>query len=166
MSRTSIICALLIGCGAETGFGEKKAPGTVDGTVGGIEIYPADGVNWGTLVVGLPDTEAFRIDSVGEEDLRVNAVDIIDAGENGGVSVFTNLEPYTDDEDFSYPAVIPPGEGLEFVITATLNTAGEATGTIRIRSNDNTIEDPSPGELRVPLSASTAEEGGGDDTGS
>jgi len=164
--RTALVLAtLLTGCSAEQGFGESK-PTTVEaGGEGRAAIFPTDGVNLGPFDIGHTEQGGFRIDSTGEFPLQVLSMSLIDAGENAGIAVFADLRPHVSTN--IVPFEIAPGEGSEFLVTASMSEAGTATGEIEIYTNDSTVNDGGPGYVRVPLSAIARDPGGDEeDTGS
>ena len=161
MHRLALL-AVLVGCSAEQSFGDTKPSTTVAGGDGRIEIFPADGVACDTMKAGLSVTCGFRVDSVGEYDLRLMFMEIVNAGENNGQPVFENLRPA--DASQSFPISIIAGEKQEFILTASMSVAGTANGIIEVRTNDGTVSDPSPGRIRVPVTA-TATAAAADDTG-
>jgi hypothetical protein len=125
------------------------------------------------MTAGHTTTCGFRVNSVGEYDLRLLSMSIIQAGENAGVKVFDNLRPA--DDTLGFPISIDAGAAEEFIFVAAMSEEGTTTGTIELLTNDSTVNDPSPGKIRIPLSATavdysgdgddTGESGGGDDTG-
>jgi hypothetical protein len=173
MNKAIIFTGLLLGCSAEHNFGKGEAGGVVAGGDGKIEVYPTDGVVCETMTAGHTSTCGFRVNSVGEYDLRLLSMSIIQAGENAGVKVFDNLRPA--DDTLGFPISIDAGAAEEFIFVAAMSEEGTTTGTIELLTNDSTVNDPSPGKIRIPLSATavdysgdgddTGESGGGDDTG-
>jgi hypothetical protein len=167
-----VLCGLLFGCSAEQGFAEGKAAASVAGGDGRIEIFPAGTIVFEAMGIGGVENAAFRIDSVGEAALQIKSIEIVDSGENGGASVFTNLRAH--DEDNIPPFNIDAGEGAEFLVTASMTEPGEALGSIEIWCNDPTVEDPSPGRIRLAMQATAIDyaagdsdaDADGDDTGS
>ncbi len=155
-----VLCGLLFGCSAEQGFGENKVAASEAGGEGRIEIFPAGGIIFEPMGLGGIENAAFRIDSIGESALQIKSIEIIDSGENGGASVFSNLRAH--DEDNVPPFNIEAGTGAEFLLTATMAEAGEATGAIEIWCNDPTVEDPSPGRIRVAMQATAIDYAAGD----
>jgi hypothetical protein len=156
--------ALLIGCSGEQGFGENKDVPSGSGGEGVIEVAPAE-IVFDETTIGHSENAPFKIISKGEDPLRVTDVRIIDAGEMSDVAVFHDLRAFT-------PVVLPfeleTDEEAEWLVTATLPEAGSITGMIEIRCNDTSVSDPSPGVIRIPMSASARDEGPGtgpDDTG-
>jgi hypothetical protein len=165
MRKAMVLAALVIGCSAEQGFGESKPSMVEAGGEGRIELFPATGVEFGPFEIGHTEVGGFRIDSVGESSLRILSMNIIDAGENAGVAVFSELRPHVSSN--VVPFDISEGEGAEFLLTAAMEEEGTSTGMIEIYTNDPTVEDPSPGYVRIPLSAVAVGASGsdGDDTG-
>jgi len=164
MNKALIFTGLLLGCSAEHNFGKGEPTGTVAGGDGKIEIFPSDGVVCETMAAGHTSTCGFRVSSVGEYDLRLLSMTIIQAGENAGVKVFDNLRPA--DDTLGYPISIDSGSAEEFIFVAAMSEEGTATGTIEVLTNDSSVNDPSPGKIRIPLSATAVDYGGGgDDTG-
>jgi hypothetical protein len=174
MQHAFILTALLAACSAEHNFGEAKPSDTTSGGDGRIEVFPADGVTCEPMATGHSSTCGFRVNSVGEYDLRLMSMEIINGGENAGEKVFDNLRPA--DDSMSFPVSINTGESAEFILLASMTEEGSATGSIEILTNDGTVSDPSPGKIRIALSASAieygtddtgegGEESGGDDTG-
>jgi hypothetical protein len=164
MRKAMVMAALLMGCSAEQGFGESK-PTTVEaGGEGRIEIFPTAGVEIGPIEIGHKEQGGFRIDSTGDFPLRILSMQIVDAGENAGSGVFDELRPYVSSN--VVPFDIDAGDGAEFLLTASMEAVGTATGIIEIYTNDPTVDDPSPGYIRVPMTATAVEPSGSDDTGS
>ena len=162
MHRFALL-AVLAGCNAEHNFGDSKPSGTTAGGDGRIEIFPADGVACETISAGLSVTCGFRVNSVGEYDLRLMSMEIVNAGENDGQPVFDNLRPADDTQNF--PISIDTGDSQEFILMASMAVAGTANGIIEIRTNDGSVSDPSPGKIRIPVTA-TATAAASNDTGS
>jgi len=155
--------------GDETGADDTGGHDTGGEDAGGdgrITIFPTTGVEFGPFEAGHTKVGGFRIDSVGESSLRIISMSIIDAGENAGAAVFSGLRPHI--EDHVVPFDISPGENAEFLLQATMEEMGTATGMIEIYTNDPTVDDPSPGHVRIPLSAVAVEtsDSDSDDTGS
>ena len=164
MNKAVFFAGLLLGCSAEHNFGKSESTGTVAGGDGRIEIFPADGVVCETMAIGHTSTCGFRVNSVGEYDLRLTSMSIIQAGENAGVKVFDNLRPA--DDTLGYPISIDAGASEEFTFLAAMSEEGTTSGVIEILTNDSTVNDPSPGKVRITLSATAVDySGGGDDTG-
>ena len=165
MRTTMILAAVLAGCSAEQGFGESKPPTVEAGGEGRVTVYPSDGVVIGPFEAGLTKVGGFRLESVGDFPLQVISVTLIDAGENGGTSVFSDLQPAISTN--VVPFDIAPEEGAEFKLTATMMEAGTATGQVEIYTNDSTVNDGGPGYVRVALTATaTSNAEAPDDTGS
>ena len=166
MHRFALL-AVLTGCSAEHNFGDSKPSGTTAGGDGRIEVFPAEGVTCEAMNAGLSVTCGFRINSVGEYDLRLMSMEIVNAGENDGQPVFDNLRPADDSQNF--PISINTGDSQEFVLMASMSVAGSANGIIEVRTNDGTVSDPSPGRIRIPVTATAtaaaADDTGGDTTG-
>ena len=168
MRTAMFLAVLLIGCTSTgAGFGESK-PTTVEaGGEGRVTIFPTDGVNIGPFEVGYSEIGGFRIDSTGDFPLQVLSMPLIDAGEVADQAVFADLRPHVSSN--VVPFDIRPGEGAEFLLTASMTEAGTATGAVEIYTNDSTVNDSGPGYVRVPLSAVAhdpgAGSGGRDDTG-
>ena len=166
MHRFALLAAL-VGCSAEQSFGDTKPSATAAGGDGRIEIFPADGVACQTMKAGLSVTCGFRVNSIGEYDLRLMSMEIVNAGENDGQPVFDNLRPADDSQNF--PISINTGDSQEFVLMASMSVAGSANGIIEVRTNDGTVSDPSPGRIRIPVTATAtaaaADDTGGDTTG-
>jgi hypothetical protein len=163
MHKLLYLTALLTACSTERSFGEAKPSTTTQGGDGRIEIFPEDGVTCETMTAGHTSTCGFRVNSTGENDLRLMSMEIINAGENGGLKVFDNLRPAND--SLGFPISINTGEHAEFVLQASMSEEGSATGTIEILTNDGTVSDPTPGKIRIPLSATAVDYSSGDDTG-
>lgn len=147
-----LLTALLAACSAEHNFGDSKPSDTTSGGDGRIEIFPADGVECNEITDGSSVTCGFRVNSVGEYDLRVISMQIINAGENAGQPVFDNLRPA--DDSLSFPISIDTGESAEFILRAEMTETGSATGSIELLTNDGSVNDPSPGKIRIGVSAS------------
>ena len=162
MHYALFLTALLSACSGEHNFGESKPSDTTSGGDGRIEVFPADGVTCQPMAAGHYETCGFGIRSVGEYDLRVMSMQIINAGENAGEKVFDNLRPA--DDSLNFPISINTGESEEFILLATMSAAGTASGEIEVLTNDGSVSDPSPGKIRIPISA-TAIDYGSDDTG-
>ena len=167
-----LLTALLAAChSGEQNFGDSKPSDSTSGGDGRIEVYPADGVACAEITDSASVTCGFRVSSVGEYDLRVISMQIINAGENAGQPVFDNLRPA--DDSLNFPISIVSGESAEFILRAAMSETGSATGSIELLTNDGSVNDPSPGKIRVPVSASanirngsdTGVGGEGDDTG-
>jgi hypothetical protein len=164
MNKALIFTGLLLGCSGEHNFGKSEGAGTVAGGDGKIEIFPSDGVVCEAMATGHTSTCGFRVNSVGEYDLRLLSMSIVQAGENAGVKVFDNLRPA--DDTLGYPISIDAGEAEEFIFLAAMSEEGTTTGIIEILTNDSSVNDPSPGKIRIPLSATAVDySGDGDDTG-
>jgi len=164
--RTAIILmALCTGCSAEQGFGENQTSAVEEGGEGRVEIFPTDGVIMGPFDIGHTEVGGFRIDSVGDFPLKVSRMALIDVGQNAGTGVFGELRPHVSTN--TVPFDIEPGEGAEFLLTASMSEAGTATGTIEIYTNDPTVNDGGPGYVRIPLKATAVDPNGEpEDTGS
>jgi len=160
MRHICMLFSLILACSAEQGFGTKDEISGSGGR-GSIQVAP-DEIVFDPTMVGHAETAAFRIDSVGEDSLRVTSVRIIDEGEMADVAVFTNLRAF---DSVEVPFDLDPGESAEFTVTSTLPIAGSVTGKIEIDSSDPDVSDPLPGKVRINLSASAYEPGTGDDTG-
>ncbi len=172
MYKSMLMSLMLIACGGgEQGFGQGKGESAGTGGDGLIEVFP-DEVVWERVVVGQPETEGFRITSVGESPLRVTDVSISDAGstEAGDGSapeaVFRDLRAFEPDKH-TIPFSLESGESAEFLLTAQFLQAGVSTGEVRIRSNDTEADGgPAPGDFRLSLRATGVDPSSpGDDTG-
>ncbi len=165
MRTTMILAACLFGCSAEQGFGEGTTPNVAAGGEGRVVVFPPDGVEIGPFEAGLTKVGGFRLESVGDFPLQIISVTLIDAGENGGTSVFSDLQPAVSTN--VVPFDIAPESGAEFKLTAAMTEAGTATGQIEIYTNDPTVNDGGPGYVRVPLTATaTSSSEASEDTGS
>ncbi len=163
MHNLLYLTALLTACSAEHNFGESKPSTTTQGGDGRIEIFPEDGVTCETMNAGHTSTCGFRVNSVGEYNLRLMSMQIINAGENGGQKVFDNLRPA--DDSLGFPISINTGESAEFILQASMAEEGSTTGSVEILTNDGTVSDPTPGKIRIPLNATAVDHSPGDDTG-
>jgi len=170
MQKSVLMSFLLIACSGEQGFGQGKSSPAASGGAGIIEVFPEE-VVWNRVVIGNPDSEGFRISSVGESPLKVTLVTLSDAGQtqadadSAPEAVFYEIRPF-EPEKHTVPFDLDPGESAEFVVMARFLAPGTTTGQVRIRSNDTEAEGPAPGDFRLPLSATGVEpSGGGDDTG-
>ena len=136
MFPSLILAAALSACGGDTNFTVDNNNQTDVGT-GEMTVIPVDGVEWVDVVPGFPCSQYVRIDSVGNDDLNIDRIDITESG--GGVfSLSETLDGIT----------LSPGSTKEFTVQADMSALGEATGELRIKSNDITTMD-----FRLPLHA-------------
>lgn len=141
----SLLAGMLVACQGDTGF--TAGTGNTDdlqGT-GDLEMIPAGELVWTDLVPGCTVSQYVRLDSVGDENLVVNRIDVTVSG--GGTFSMDTIQDVT----------VPIGEAYEFTVQARLADLVEAEGELRIASNDVDSVD-----LRVPLRAVPVE---GLDTG-
>ncbi|RME22694.1 MAG: hypothetical protein D6798_15205 [Deltaproteobacteria bacterium] len=148
MSPTLLALAVLLGCTADTSFhAGNDNNDNIQGT-GDYNMLPAGDLVWEGLVPGYTCSKYVRLDSVGEEPLVINRIDITETG--GGVFSMEEIRDVSVDI----------GDSLEFSIQARLQTAEPATGELRISSNDKDEVD-----ARVTLQALPAEDWDTGDTG-
>jgi hypothetical protein len=154
LTRIAIPTALVLlaGCKAETGFSNQDpGSGTEEGN-GQLEYTP-EVVEYPDLDVAVTHSEMLKLTSVGEDNLVVYEVRILDSAE--GVFYTEEVEDVT----------LAPGISREFPVSATLQAEGYVVGTVRIQCNDPDLVP----EFEVPLHAWSAgyapDDTGFDDTG-
>ncbi|MCB9777157.1 MAG: hypothetical protein H6742_01170 [Alphaproteobacteria bacterium] len=136
MRRLPLLASLvlLVACGGDTGFSAGDNSNDELRGTGSVQLYPADQLSWEGLWPGIACSQYMRLESIGDSDLIIDRVDIVESG--GGV--FTMSEVMDE--------VVNPGEAFEFTVQATLSDPADATGELRIRSNDADTPD-----IRIPL---------------
>ncbi len=148
MMHTVLALAALLGCTADTGFNAgDPSNDNIQGT-GDYDILPAGDMTWEGLVPGYTCSKYVRLDSVGEETLVINRIDITETG--GGVF---SMEEVRD-------VSVAIGDSLEFTVQARLTSPESATGELRISSNDRDEVD-----ARIVLQAVPATDWDTGDTG-
>ena len=107
--------------------------------------------------------EHFAIKNIGDGNLTVSYVRIIDAGDNVGVEVFKDLQRTDGSQPETFS--LSPNASVTFSVVAVGKTAMDAEGTVEIYTNDSDVNMGGPGKYLLPLRASFIDNGG-DDTGS
>lgn len=87
-----------------------------------------------------PTAQGFRVENVGAADLTLSALDLTTTGD------FALTLP----DGTALPATLPPGAGLDLVVTYTRATTDASTGEVAVRSDD-------PDEPVVPVALLAAE---------
>ena len=104
----------------------------------------------------------FAVKNIGDGNLTVSYVRIIDAGDNVGVEVFKDLQRTDGSQPETFS--LSPNTDVAFSVVAVGKTAMDAAGTTEIYTNDSDVNMGGPGKYLLPLRASFIGSGG-DDTG-
>ncbi len=147
---------LLCACQPETSFQQTNNEGDNESGNAGIEWYPTELVI-DDLQPSITGSTTLQINSVGDDNLHITEVRILDSG--GGVF-------YMSDDDFE-EIVLAPTASKEFPVTATMDEwAAEVTGTIRVQTNaQDFLSFEIPCYARPSAEWGAPDDTGGDDTG-
>ncbi len=147
-SFITMLGLLLSACAAETSFQNTNDEGEFEQGNGELSHTP-EVVEFAELQEAVTTSAMLKISSVGENNLVIYEIRILDSG--GGVFYMEEAEDVS----------LAPGTSREFPVTATMTDwAAEATGTVRVKTND-----PEAIALEIGCSATPAPDWGAPDTG-
>ena len=86
--------------------------------------YSPETILFEDVVVGIAVSTTLRIDSVGNQNLQVESIDVSDDGE--GVFSVTEGGPW----------LLPPGTSLEVAVVASLSNPAESEGALTVNCDD------------------------------
>ncbi len=123
-SLTLASCLILAACQGETGLGAGTGQGDDLKGTGAYDIIPDGDLVWTGLVPGFTCSKYIRLESVGEESLVIERIDLTTTGD--GVFTMSEIRDVT----------VPVGDAYEFTVQARISSPTSAEGELRITSND------------------------------
>lgn len=125
-----LFSALLLGCVNDTNFTKQQNDIEVVSGSGVLVLEPATVDLWG-LTPEVTASETLVLNNLGDNNLVIYEARLISSG---GGTFYLPTEWQTTER------TIAPNQALEMIVAATLSEPGTAEGSLRIKSNDDTLE--------------------------